>query len=77
MREIMLEKSNLKTEIPCNNCEKTYIGQTYRTLRGCRNSHISDFHNMQRSCTLSEFCIEIDYNFNYNERSVLKIKKSL
>ncbi|KAH1014409.1 hypothetical protein HUJ04_003250 [Dendroctonus ponderosae] len=61
-------KSNVVYEIPCNNCDGKYIGQTSQLLKNRLNGH----KDQENKTALAKHIIETGHTFNYTETKVLK-----
>lgn len=73
----LLTKNNVVYRIPCNDCEKIYIGQTKRTLQQRITSHKSDTNRKITNCALAEHSINNNHSPNYDSISVLHSERIL
>uniref|UniRef100_A0A6P7HGF2 Uncharacterized protein LOC114348369 n=1 Tax=Diabrotica virgifera virgifera TaxID=50390 RepID=A0A6P7HGF2_DIAVI len=73
----IMENSNVVYKIPCQNCDKSYIGHTSRNLIGRLTSHKSDLRNNKNTCALVDHAISKNHSFNFNETTVLKHENQL
>lgn len=69
-----IKKSNIVYEIPCNNCEATYIGQTSQYLENRIKSHKYDKKN---ATALTNHDRNKNHKFNYTETKILKTENNL
>lgn len=63
-----LKQTHLIYEIPCNNCEGKYIGQTTQYLQERIKAHK---YTKSASTALNKHKTETGHTFNYNEASIL------
>lgn len=63
--------SNVVYCIPCEDCEKKYIGQTSRKVKDRITSHRSDVRHNKQSCMLAKHALTQNHNLNYNEVRIL------
>ena len=66
-----MKKTHVIYKIPCNNCNRTYIGQTSQYLQERIKGHK---YTKSASTALNKHKIETDHNFNYHETSILGIE---
>ncbi|CAG9760623.1 unnamed protein product [Ceutorhynchus assimilis] len=66
-----LNKSNIVYSIPCNNCDKIYIGQTKQNLKNRISGHKSDIRLEKDSSAISEHSYITGHNINFNEAKIL------
>ena len=65
------ENWNVIYQIPCNNCNEVYIGQTSRNLSGRITSHKSDCRRLVPSCALVEHVIDKEHEMKFSDPKVL------
>lgn len=64
-----LKNTHLIYEIPCNNCDKTYIGMTTQYLEKRLQGHKYNKHEIT---TLKKHTHDTKHNFNFNNTKILK-----
>lgn len=70
------EKSNIVYEIPCTECDQTYIGQTSRNTIGRITSHKSDCRRGVKSCALSDHVLDKNHLMDYSNTKILLTEKN-
>lgn len=68
--------SNVIYNIPCQNCQMKYIGQTSRSIGSRITSHKSDCNLKKRSCALAEHNIDTGHHLDYNNYKILHREKN-
>lgn len=68
--------SNVVYKIPCNVCQRSYIGQSSQTLKNRITQHKSDCRIGKNSCALVDHYQKFNHHFNFNETSVLQIENN-
>ncbi|XP_050515045.1 uncharacterized protein LOC126890234 [Diabrotica virgifera virgifera] len=69
--------SNIVYCIPCASCNKQYIGQTNRHLKGRIASHKSDSRLYPDRCSLAKHVHDEQHIINYNETKILAMENNL
>ncbi|XP_060523582.1 uncharacterized protein LOC132700362 [Cylas formicarius] len=67
------KKSHVIYEIPCNDCEGVYIGQTSQYLKNRINGHKYDKKN---TTALKSHCAETKHSFNFAKVKILKTENN-
>lgn len=67
-----LFKSDVIYEIPCDGCQKTYIGQTSQWLKQRLSLHKSDCRTHKKRCALVDHHLETGHTFTIDKVKVLK-----
>lgn len=72
-KEPEVNKSGLIYEIPCNDCQLVYIGQTRQKLKARVRQHELDcrYYNEQQCTALSEHHFDLDHSFKFTETRIL------
>lgn len=72
-------QSNVIYQIPCKNCDKSYIGQTGRYLNTRKKEHIRDVKNKNKIniTSLVEHCKDFDHEFNFEETKIIGRQNNL
>ena len=67
-----LDQWSVAYKITCEQCERTYIGQTGRLLKTRRNEH-RDIINLNEKYTnvISKHKLEYNHNFNWDNLQIL------
>ncbi|MBV2145486.1 MAG: GIY-YIG nuclease family protein, partial [Wolbachia endosymbiont of Pissodes strobi] len=76
-KTIALNYSNLVYSIPCNNCDKKYIGQTSQNLKNRISGHKSDIRLQKNTSALSEHAYITGHIPNFNEIKILHTETNL
>lgn len=69
------EKSNVVYKIPCNGCEKCYIGETTQLLKTRAKQHENDVCNRAKNpskTALVKHVVDTSHNFNFVGKKILK-----
>ena len=70
------KKSNVVYQIPCNDCEAVYIGETKRTLVQHVQEHKSAVRNADTSKNeIADHSWTKDHQFNWNEKKIIDQEK--
>jgi hypothetical protein len=71
------EKSGLVYQIPCKNCEFSYIGETKRSFPTCLGEHKADVQKMNTMTNaLAYHAWEKDHNIDWDKSMILKYEEN-
>ena len=66
-----MKQTHVVYKIPCNNCDKAYIGQTSQYLQERLKAHK---YAKTASTALTKHKLETYHDFNYHETSILTVE---
>lgn len=74
-----MDTPNVVYRIPCNNCNKIYIGQTKQNLKKRMNNHKNDCrkHNLltnHNKTALTTHCYNENHTFNFDNPDILDVE---
>ena len=74
-----MQRSNIIYRIPCNDCDKVYIGQTKRYLHTRLKEHKRNSvkPNLSSKCALVEHAQQEQHSFGFDDTRILATEKNL
>ena len=63
--------SGVVYSIPCNDCDKTYVGQTKRKLKDRLKEHQADVRHSRPNSKIYQHKRDCDHSMNFEEAKVL------
>ena len=57
--------------IPCNDCNKSYIGETGRDLKIRIKEHKKDVLEMKQTSDIAQYVCKMDHWFNFNKANII------
>ena len=70
------DRTNVVYKIKCNDCSKTYIGQTQRALKTRVKEHQKAVFNQDKNSLIAEHCTNSNHNFDFDNTTVLDYAKN-